>query len=332
MRTIAVALGTAALACAAWAAAPAAPPESVSRSVGFASYAADPTELRHTVYLAESVRAFAGDLRQSRIRIYAPAALLDAQPELRGQLAAAGAEALPAAAPADALDIPFAGKVFAAAQAEQDAAGHEEVLAWLDEDTVVLGFPRDLLLSVGVSLAYRPVTQRLIGSPAAEPPDEFWRAVYRKLAVPDSALFTVVTPADSQTIRAYLNAGLLAVRPERGVLARWAAAFAALYRDPEMVEICRRDRYRFLFLHQAALAGAVLSGVPRRELAELPAGYNFPIFFREMYGAKREFRDLTGVVTLRYDVYFRDPAPDWPARLTGPPAVIEWLAARLRKD
>ena len=51
-----------------------------------------------------------------------------------------------------------------------------------------------------------------------------------------------------------------------------------------------------------------------------------------MYGAKREFRDLTGVVTLRYDVCFRDPAPGWAARLTGPPGTVAWLAARLRKD
>jgi hypothetical protein len=340
MRTIAVALGIAiALAGAAAlpsAAAPApaapAPPDSAAaKRLVFATFAADPTELRHTLYLAESVRAFGGALREAPVRVYASRALLEAQPELVERLAAAGAAVRAAAAPDDALGFPFARKVFAAAQAEGEAAGAAEVMAWMDEDTIVLQEPRDFLLPAGVSFGYRPVTHRLIGSDFGEPPDEFWRAVYRKLAVPDSAAFAVVTPADSQTIRAYFNAGLLVVRPERGVLERWTAAFATLCGDPEIAEACRQDRYRFLFLHQVALAGAVLSGLARPEMRELPASYNFPIFFKEMYGAKREYNDLTGIATLRYDVYFRNPASDWPSRLVGPRATIDWLAARLGK-
>lgn len=297
----------------------------------FAAFAGDATELEHTLYLVESIRTFAGGMRACPVRVYAPRELLEAESALTERLAAAGARTAASAAPEDALRFPFARKVFAAAQAENETTGAAEILAWMDEDTIVLAEPAEFLLPRGVSFGFRPVMHKLIGSAADAPPDEFWRRVYDRLAVPDSAAFSVVTPADSQVIRAYFNAGLLVVRPERGLLRRWAESFPVLYRDPETAAMCRQDRYRTLFLHQVALAGAVLSALDRSEMRELPPRYNFPLFFQEMFGAKREFNDLTGLATLRYDVYFRDPAPDWAERLHGPREQIGWLAERLGK-
>jgi hypothetical protein len=223
----------------------------------------------------------------------------------------------------------YAAKVFAAARAEEQAEGRGGILAWLDEDTIVLQEPEAFALQPGRALAYRPVMHKNIGTLYAQPVDDFWARIYRKLSVPDSALFPMITPADGDTIRPYFNAGLLVVRPERGILRRWAEDFTVLAGDTVLVSMSREDRFKRIFLHQTALVGAILNRAAREEMLELPAQYNYPLFFKEMYGASHAFDDIADVVTLRYDVYFRDPAPDWKQRLKGPPDRISWLIERL---
>ncbi len=295
----------------------------------FATYAGDEQQLRNVLVLVESIRAFAGRWKQAPVSVYAPASLLASQPALAARITALRADVLTSEVPAQAPRVPFQGKVGAAARAEAAAGAGTRVLVWMDEDTVVLEEPRELLLPEGVSLGYRPVTHNRSGSLYDRPPDAFWSLVYRDLSVPDSALFPVVTPADSQTIRAYFNAGLLVVRPDRHILAGWAHDFQVLCGDTALVRLCRQDPVKALFVHQAALAGAVLSRVPRAEMVELSPRYNMPLFFKQMYGALREFDSVAGIVTLRHDVYFQDPAPDWRTRLKGPPAKVKWLTDRL---
>ena len=81
-----------------------------------------------------------------------------------------------------------------------------------------------------------------------------------------------------------------------------------------------------------ALVGAILGRLQRCEMVELSARYNYPMFFKEMFGALEAFDSLAEVATMRYDVYFRNPAPDRHVRLKGPPDRIAWLKALLGKD
>jgi hypothetical protein len=295
----------------------------------FASYAGDGEQLHNTLILVESVRTFGGRFADAPVWVYAPSNLLKTKESLAKSLVSLGAEVRSSDMPRDAREIPYAGKVFAAARAEAAAKGAASILVWMDEDTVVLKEPRELVLVRGTSLGYRPVMHRNIGSLYSEKPDALWRRVYEKLSVPESAIFPMTTVADGETIRPYFNAGLLAVRPERGLLKDWAEAFTALYRDPVLVELCGKDDRARLFLHQAALSGAIMKRIGRDEMTLLPAGYNYPLFFKEMYGADKAFDALDGVITLRYDVYFRNPAPDWSAKLKGPAETISWLEKRL---
>lgn len=297
----------------------------------FASYAGDGAQLSNALILAESVRTFGGEFAKAPVWIYVPARLVETERELARRFASLGAEIRTSEAPAALRLFPYAGKVFAAARAEAEARGSASLLAWMDDDTVVLKDPRAFLLAKGTALGYRPVTHRNIGSLYAEPLNVFWRRVYEKLAVPESAVFPMKTVADGETLRPYFNAGLLVARPERGIMAKWAGAFSALHGDPLLVDMCVRDERARTFLHQAALAGAILSLCRRNEIEELPDSYNYPVFFKEMYGAEKEFSSIDGVVTLRYDAYFRKPAPDWADRLQGPAATISWLRDRLGK-
>ena len=121
----------------------------------------------------------------------------------------------------------------------------------------------------------------------------------------------------------------MAVRPGRGILRKWLEDWKVLYNDPVFKEQAKEDKLVRIFLHQVALVGAVLNSADKSELLQLPDSINYPLFFKAMFGAEHEYDDLTDVTTLRYDIYFRNPAPDWVSHLKGPKQAINWLAQQL---
>jgi hypothetical protein len=139
----------------------------------------------------------------------------------------------------------------------------------------------------------------------------------------------MVTPADGDTLKPYINAGCMIVRPERGLLAKWADCWTTLYPDSLLTEMCKTDVKKRIFIHQVALAGAILTHLERDEMLELSPRVNYPIFFEQMFGAKRVFDDITDVVTFRHESYFRKPAPDWQKRIKGPADRIAWIKEHL---
>ncbi|MCK4656021.1 MAG: hypothetical protein KAT85_03295, partial [candidate division Zixibacteria bacterium] len=283
----------------------------------FATYAESEEELLHARYLAESIRAFAGKYSDAPVWVYVPANLAEKADDALREFRALDVEIRTTDTPEDAMWFYYAGKVFAAGLAEAAAEELAAVLVWMDEDTIVLQEPADFALSAGIGFAYRPVMHNRSGSLYDDPPDSFWSRVYEKLSIDSGSLFPMVTPADRQTIRAYFNAGLLVVRPEHGILRKWGESFKILYRDSVLAEICREDVNKRIFLHQTALVGAVLNTLDKNAMSELSDRYNYPMFFKKMFGAMSEFESIDDVVTLRYDVYFRKPDPDWADQLKG---------------
>jgi hypothetical protein len=297
----------------------------------FAVFAESEEQLYHTLLLAESIRTFAGKFRDAPVWIYAPESLLDKEQEIADKFTALNAEVKNSTAPEEALEFYFARKVFAAAKAETEAEGKTEFLVWMDDDTIVIKEPLAFVLDQGVSLGYRPVMHQLISSLYDEPVNEFWSRVYEKLSVPESAIFPMITPADQKKIRPYFNSGLLAVRPERGILRKWAEDFPLLYQDAVFVEMSKQDRLIRIFLHQVALVGAILNLLKQEEMTQFSLQYNFPLFFKQMFGAVREFDSLDDVVTFRYEFFFRDPDPNWSEKIKGPKEVIDWLKVHMTK-
>jgi hypothetical protein len=295
----------------------------------FATFAEDPNSLRNVFLMAESIRTFGGTYKDVPIWAFMPAELMRQEADTLKGFKALNVDVKTSETPEAAKWFFYAAKVFAAAEAEAEAKGSADVLAWLDADTIMLQEPAEFGLPEGKDFGYRPVMHKNIGLLYVEPVDAFWGRAFELMAVPETSLFPMVTPADGDTIRPYFNAGCLVLRPERGLMAEWAACFAELYSDSLMTEMCKADRMKRIFIHQVALAGAVLRHFERDEIIEFSPRINYPIFFEQMFGAKRVFDDLTGVVTLRHESYFGDPAPDWDKRLKGPAERIAWMKKHL---
>jgi len=294
----------------------------------FATYAGDAEQLGHVLILTESVREFAGGKKDAPIWVFAPREIIESDNEIQAKFDALNVEVVASGAPSDALAYPFGGKVYAASAAEQRTGSSAAILAWLDEDTIVLREPAEFDLDPGETFGYRPVMHQRIGSPYDEPVDAFWTRVYEVSAVPEAAIFPVTTPADGKKIRAYFNAGVLVVRPERGLLRRWESVFSTLYHDSTIVRMCGEDVYKRVFLHQAALAAAVLSTIGKDESRQFSERVNYPLFFHEQFESGREFYSIKDAVTIRYDVYFRNPSPGWSSKIKGPAKTVAWIKAR----
>ncbi len=293
------------------------------------TYAESSEQLEHVTYLLESMRNFGGGLAAAPFIIVIPTSC-----EIEAPI---GAEfdrlsgLIRRFEPSDEARLYFfADKPLAAAVAEEVALSLEaELLVWLDEDTIILAEPEELLLNAGTEFAYRPVMHNRSGSLIGETPDQFWARIYQLFDLDECELFEMTTPADQKQIRAYFNAGLLVTRPENLIFRSWVIDFRRLAHDPLIKRLCHQNINRNIFLHQAALVGAVLNKLDQDQLLELPPNYNYPLFFNRMYDAEAEFENISDVVTLRYDIYFNDPEPDWSTRLRGPQEKLAWLRQRL---
>jgi len=298
--------------------------------IAFAAVAEERAQLHSIRILIESLREFGGIHRDAAFRIYVPPSLLEAEGtgEAWKEL---GAELRPFVVPPGADWYPLASWPYAAARAEEEAEGKAEILGWLGPDTVILAEPREMILPPGKALGYRPVFHRNINPLFSEPLDEFWQSAYAVMKVQEEKLFPMVTPADNDSIRPYFQAGCLVVRPARGLLRKWPEYFERLSGDRAIRAMCESNNRWRTFAFQVALTGVFLNHLSENEMLHFSECINYPIFFKEMFGGKRDFHDLTGVITMRYEHFFTDPPPDWAQILSGPADRIAWLRSRFEK-
>ncbi len=290
-------------------------------------------QLPDIVRLAESIRTFGGKYSEAPVwAFYSPDVELD-DSTLTEKLADLGVELKPYTIPEGAAWFYYAGKPYAAAEAEAIAAEDStNILVWVDPDTIFLMQPDEFDLPDKIRLAYRTIMHNRAGSLYDQPPGALWQRIYELTSVTDDMLFPMTTQADLQKIRAYFHCGILVLRPQKGILRRWADDFSMMIQDSVIVEQCRADVDKRVFLHQNALTGAVLNTLGRDEMVELSDRYNYPLLFEKNYEASRPFDDLTDVVSMRCVVSAEKVGPDWYTELTGPEDRIAWLRERLFRE
>ena len=297
------------------------------RRLGFACVLAPGVPERQALLLAASVRTFGGSLADSPVWVLLPSTDGSLPASTRRELAACGAHLIPFEMDPALLELPFATKVFASAAAESQARGQVDNLAWMDTDSLVLKDPRELLLADHIAVGCRPVDLAWIGSAYDEPLDPFWRFVYECCRAPESRVFPMTTSVDQKQIRAYFNAGLLVVRPQSGLLQSWRDNLLTTSRQAGFEEYLRRDTLYRVFVHQAVLAGTILSLLRKEEIQELPHWVNYPLHLHARYPADRRPARLNDLTSARYEEFFDNP--QWSEILPAEEPVKSWLTERL---
>jgi hypothetical protein len=282
-------------------------------------------QLERAYHLAESIRAFAGRYRDAPMWIFGPEELTTQDAVAQRRFASLNVALKSVEIPDEAGWYYLSGMAFSAAEAERQAAGQAALLVFMGSDTIVLDEPSEFVLPARVSLGYCPVMHKNISPLYTQPLDAYWSRAYSIMNIDESTLFKMITTADGDAIRPYFNAGCLSARPERGLFRRWATNYIELCKDSLLKHEAERDAKKRVFTFQVALTGTFLNNLVRDEMMEFSTRYNYPIFFKEMYGAKNNFHDITGVATIRYESFFDNPLPDWDKLLSGPPDRIAWI-------
>jgi hypothetical protein len=299
------------------------------QSIIFYSYAENPDQVHYLVPLVESIRTFAGRYKDATIWVYILPELMEQEASTIAELNSYNVEVKNIEIPEEATWFVLSGKVFAASLAESEAEGKTDILVFLNYDTVILDEPEEFKLPENKKLGYRPVMHKNVGLLYSEPLDSFWMRIYERMSLDESRLFPMVTPADDDTIRPYFNAGLLVVRPDAGILKKWVEYYGKLYQDTVLKKMCEEDISKRIFLHQTALTGAILNQYTPEDILLLSDRMNYPIFFREQFGAKKDFHDISDVVTFRHESYFNNPDPEWEKKISGPQDKIDWIREHL---
>jgi hypothetical protein len=202
-------------------------------------------ELEHKVILlCRSIRRFAGSHAGAPIYTFQPREGTAISRDTALQLADLGVRHSSERLNTDFAQYAIGNKIFASARAEQ--LGTEDVLVFLDSDTVILDEPRAFELRDGIDAAVCPVDfhhssaepesdddpfwrtrfRRVGSSGPGDPMDAYWLRMYELLGI-DARPF-VDTACSRQRIRAYFNSGMIAVRRSAGLFAQWRDDFLRL--------------------------------------------------------------------------------------------------------
>jgi hypothetical protein len=236
----------------------------------------------------------------------------------------------------------LANKIYACAYAEQTAA--EEVLVFLDSDTVITSEPAALTLAAGIDAAVRPVDfggagaergyvegsdywrthfRRPSSTGPPDPLDGYWLRLYALFGLGDPGWYVEAT-LDRLRIRAWFNSGLVAVRRAAGLFGQWRDDFEAI----AGAGLLPPDG-RVHYTEQLALATALTR--VRDRVTILPATYNYPLSGRAMQLPPLREAGLEKLVHIHYNRYFQI---DGYLRSVDPPldlshGVGRWLDAQL---
>jgi len=204
----------------------------------------------------ESLRTWGGELAGSPVYAFAPRP--GSEPTRRTIDALTGLDATYVDDPLnpDLGDLPHANKVFVTAWAEAEV--DEDVLVFTDSDTVFLAPPVELAAG-DWDAAVRPVGAVNKGSTGEGHRNERdWQALYEALGV--TARPFVETVVTRERIRAYFNAGLVALRNGTGLPTAWRDATLTLLDS----SLARRPPLRRARIHRDR------SAVPARRSGRFP--------------------------------------------------------------
>jgi hypothetical protein len=285
---------------------------------------------KEALRLARSIRLFGGEFCFNPIWMLSLRSEEDLSEATRQELFSSGARLVTFDMEPDGANFPFAAYVAAAGIAEILAQGETSFLAMMAADTLVLQPPSALLLQAGKSLGGCPVHLKLLGSGYDEPVDKFWGLIYRDCQVDSEKIFAMQTIVDEQRVRAYVNAGLLVVRPERGLLRGWQSNFERLYRLPEYEAVYQQHELAKIYMHQMVLAGSILSLLKPEEFQQFAFDMNYPLHLHSRVAADRRPASLNQLITCRYEDYNKFFGnPDLDGMIQIDKSLKNWLQSQL---
>ena len=197
---------------------------------------------------------------------------------------------------------PIGNKIFVCARAEEIIK--EDILVFLDSDTVILNEPVDFDLPRGIAVAIRPVDNKNTGSEGPEDPNDiYWQKLYSICGITKELYLT--TTIDNLRIRAYWNSGLIAVNRSYGLFHRWRDNFIKIMRAGHIPRNNKTNEERLNNMDQLALAPTLVNVSERLNI--LDYRYNYPLPKRPLMVSPYRNAALENLIHVHYHRWFNKP-------------------------
>jgi hypothetical protein len=193
-------------------------------SVAFIACVERGTLEQQTLLLCRSLRRYGGCHANAPFYTFSPRRGVGPCRPTRLALGDLGVEHIDEELNCEYRDYGYGNKVFVSAWAEEHL--REDVLVFLDSDTVITGEPSELDLPKDADAAVRPADSTFMNSTGpAHPMDAYWQSVYQLLKLRCEPF---VETELGRRVRAYFSSGLVAVRRSAGLFRYWREDFLRL--------------------------------------------------------------------------------------------------------
>jgi hypothetical protein len=180
-----------------------------------------------TKLLCRSIRRYAGRYRDVAIYTFQPRRGMEISANTLSVLHELGVTHITETLNTEFDDYAIGNKIFTCAWAEEHLT--EDILVFLDSDTVIVSEPGELELPREFECAVRPCNRWEGGISSAGPGDAneaYWERLYHACSQTTEPF--VETVVDRRQVRAYFSAGIIAVRRRAGLWGEWKRHFEKL--------------------------------------------------------------------------------------------------------
>jgi hypothetical protein len=138
----------------------------------------------------------------------------------------------------------------------------------------------------------------------------------------------MATCTRDKTLRPYINAGMLVVRPEQGFMQAWMQSFRSAYQHEDFQPLLQ-DQRNAIFLHQAVVSGMMMHRYAQDEFEVLPEAVNYPLHLHDEYPVEHRPKTLNQLITCRYENF--DELGKGMKKILVEDPLDKWIEARINK-
>jgi hypothetical protein len=266
--------------------------------------------------LCRSIRQFCGRYRDAPIHTFAPRPGAQVGRCLLNVFDALGVVHHTEPLNVEYAHYPIANKIFVSARAEEIL--NEDVLVFVDTDTIFTGAPLDLDLSSNFNAAARPCNRWDGGKSSMglqDPRENYWQMMYTVAGLKVQPF--VRTVIDQKEVRAYFSGGLVACRRRARIFRQWRSDFlllmetgnhtgdklAGLLNKTEAMNPCSAARIR----NMDELSLAITLGRIFDRVCVLDNRYNYLLYRRSILPSPWNRAQLEELVHVHYRFWFKKP-------------------------
>jgi hypothetical protein len=251
-----------------------------------------------SLMLAESIRKFCGELKDTHIYSFHPRVGEPISKQTQKAFEALQVNHQQVPINQEFHEYYLANKPLTCAYAEQNIDA--EILVFLDSDKCFFSAPKEFLLPVNCNVRLRPEYGQGIGSTGLRDSQEwYWQKLYEVLGVKREVF--VETPIGKKRIRAYWNSGLVVVRRSAGIFTAWKENFEKVMRlditPPQGI----------YFVEQSVLSVTLCA--LEENVEHLPANYSYPLPLHNRLSTELQIKHWNDIISIHYfNLFFYN---DW---------------------